>query len=243
MSSNARLVSSKGVLVTNLATSMLAVIPAREFDEHMPGKNALPIRDTNLLVHKIRQLKKLFPPRDVRVSSESQEYLRLAAQEGVMADLRPLEFADQAASFGDFVHYVASSLECDHILWASPTSPLVDEKDFELAIDLYLKVLNQGYDSLITVNKLKRFLLDENGPLNFRFDTRERDSIKLPVLYEFVNGIVIAPRHSMIKWRYNWGQMPFKLQLPPQKIVDICNEAEYDFAKFLAANPGASDLP
>lgn len=222
--------------MTNFPETMAAVVPARQYDAHMPGKNVLPFNDTNLLVHKIRQLKKIFAPANIHVSSESPEYLRFATDEGVAADIRPMELASPEASFGDLVHHVASSLTCEHILWASPTSPLVDENDFEVAIDLYFKIIHKGYDSLITTNKLKRFLLDENGPLNFRFNIQERSTTKLPVLFEFVNGIVIAPRASMIKWRYNWGNLPYKLQLPPHKIVDICNEDEYDFASFLVTH-------
>jgi len=229
--------------MTNFHESIFAVVPAREYDEHLPGKNLMPINNTNLLVHKIRQLKNVFAGKDIHVSSESLEYLRLATDEGVVADLRPVELAGPMANFGDLVHHVASNLNCKHILWSSPTAPLVDDKDFELAIDLYFKILQQGYDSLITTNKLKRFLLDENGPLNFRFNIQDRDTTKLPVLYEFVNGIVIAPRASMLKWRYNWGLLPYKLQLPPHKIVDICNDAEYSFAKFLIAHGNKMRMP
>jgi len=220
----------------NFPETMIAVVPAREYDAHMPGKNVLPFKDTNLLVHKIRQLKKVFFSENIHVSSESPEYLRLATEEGVVADARPKEYSCPEASFGDLVHHVASSLTCEHILWASPTSPLVDENDFQIAIDLYFKILTKGYDSLITANKLKRFLLDENGPLNFRFNIQERSTTKLPVLFEFVNGIAIAPRASMINWRYNWGKLPYKLQLPPHKVIDICNESEFSFASFLATH-------
>lgn len=229
--------------MTNLPETMFAVVPARVYDAHMPGKNVLPFNDTNLLVHKVRQLKKIFSPENIHVSSESPEYLRFATDEGVAADVRPMEFSSPEASFGDLVHHVASSLTCEHILWASPTSPLVDENDFEKAIDLYFKITKEGHDSLITTNKLKRFLLDENGPLNFRFNIQERSTTKLPVLFEFVNGIVIAPRVSMIKWRYNWGYLPYKMQLPPHKIVDICNEAEYRFASFLLDHSNGVGLP
>ena len=219
--------------MTDFPETMFAVVPAREYDAHMPGKNVLPFNGTNLLVHKIRQLKKIFSPENIHVSSESPEYLRFATDEGVAADIRPMEFSSPEARFGDFVHHVASSLTCEHILWASPTSPLVDEHEFERAIGRYFQIIHEGYDSLITTNKLKRFLLDENGPLNFRFNIQERAATKLPVLFEFVNGIVIAPRESMVNWRYNWGLMPYKMQLQPHKIVDICNKAEYRFASFL----------
>jgi N-acylneuraminate cytidylyltransferase len=229
--------------MTNFPENMFAVVPAREYDAHMPGKNLLPFNGTNLLVNKIRQLKKIFTPGNIHVSSESPDYLSFATAEGVVADIRPTEFATPEASFGDLVHHVASSLTCEHILWASPTSPLVDENDFETAIDLYFKIIDKGFDSLITTNKLKRFLLDENGPLNFRFNIQERSNTKLPVLFEFVNGIVIAPRASMIKWRYNWGNLPYKLQLPPHKVVDICNEAEFSFASFLVTHSDCKDQP
>ncbi len=233
----------KGAEMTDFPETMFAVVPAREYDAYMPGKNVLPFNDTNLLVHKIRQLKKIFSPENIHVSSESPEYLRLATEEGVAADVRPMEFASPETSFGDLVHHVASSLACEHILWASPTSPLVDENDFKVAIDIYFKMILKGYDSLITTNKIKRFLLDENGPLNFRFNIQERSNTKLPVLFEFVNGIVIAPTASMIKWRYNWGNLPFKMQLSPNKIVDICNEAEYRFASFLVTHSDNVGLP
>jgi len=222
--------------MADVKKGILAVIPARHFDANIPGKNVLPISNTNLLVHKIRQLKKLFSAKDIYVSSEDQEYLRYAAEEEVTPHLRPIEYAAPTANFGDFVHYMATSLDCKHILWASPTSPLVDEKDFDLAIRIYFQVLSKGYDSLITTNKIKRFLLDDNGPLNFRFRIEERNAAELPVLHEFVNGIVIAPREKMIEWRYNWGYLPYKLQLPPHKIVDICNADEYRFACFLVSS-------
>lgn len=229
--------------MTYFPETMVAVVLAREYDTQIPGKNILPFNGTNLLVHKIRQLKKIFTLENIHVSSESPQYLCFASEEGVVADVRPKEFASPEANFGDLVHYVASSLTCEHILWASPTWPLVDEKDFEQAINLYFEILHQGYDSLITTNKIKRFLLDENGPLNFRYDIHERSNIRLPVLFEFVNGVVIAPRKSILNWRYNWGRLPYKLQLSPHKIVDICNKAEYEFASFIASNSNMASKP
>jgi CMP-N-acetylneuraminic acid synthetase len=214
--------------------NIIAIVPARKFDERLPGKNVLEFAGTNLLIHKLRQLKKVKKIGDIIVSSDEVQYLNMAQSEGVSTDLRPLEFADKNADFGSFVNYISSKIECNHILWASPTSPMVDENDYDEAIKKYLEIIDDGYDSLITVNKIKRYLLDANGPLNFRFQSNIRNHSKLPILYEFTNGIVIAPRNSMIKWRYNWGAIPFKHELPFMKTLDICNLEEYEFAKYLA---------
>ena len=214
----------------------VAVIPAREFDEVMPGKNVMAFGDTNLLVHKIRQLKQVPSIDEIVVSSENCSYLDIATKEGVTVDLRPIEFANKNSDFGEFVKYIASQIKGANIVWASVTSPLVEELDYQNAIKRYEKIINNGYDSLITVNKLKRFLLDENGPLNFRFNASKRNQTKLPELYEFTNGIVIAPTKSMVQWKYNWGHMPYKYELGLGKSIDICNKAEYEYARFLFFN-------
>lgn len=214
--------------------NIIAIVPARQFDERLPGKNILEFDGTNLLIHKIRQLKKVDKISEIIVSSDDEQYLDMAKNEGVTIDFRPIEFADNNADFGSFVNYIASKIECNHIMWASPTSPMVDEKDYDEAVIKYLEIINNVFDSLITVNKIKRYLLDENGPLNFRFQSNSRSQNKLPVLYEFTNGIVLAPRTSMIKWRYNWGAIPYKYELPIMKTLDICNMEEYEFAKYLS---------
>ena len=211
----------------------IAVIPAREHDDVLPGKNILPFGKTNLLIHKIKQLKKVDQIKKIIVTSESQKYLDMVRGEEIEIDLRPGEFADSKSNFGDFVEYIASKVTAENILWASVTSPMINENDYFVAIEKYKQVINKGYDSLISVNKLKRFLLDENGPLNFRFNFHERSTTKLPTLYSFTNGVVIAPTASMIQWKYNWGEKPYKLEFSPDKTIDICNQAEYEFAKFL----------
>lgn len=213
--------------------NIVAIIPARKYDNILPDKNILPFGKSNLLIHKIRQLKQIERIDEIIVTSDDKEYLDLAKKEDVSVDFRPIIYSRLDSNFGDFVEYITSKVNGKHILWASPTSPFVEVDDYELGIDRYFEAIDKGYDSLITVNKIKRFLLDENGPLNFRFDASKRNSNALPTLYEFTNGIVLAPRLSMIKWKYNWGILPFKMELPKIKTVDICTLDDYEFAKFL----------
>jgi pseudaminic acid cytidylyltransferase len=215
-------------------SKIIAIIPVRKFDKYLQGKNLLPFKDSNLMVHKIRQLKGVSGISEIIVSSEDEEHLRIARDEGVTAKLRPVEYADENADFGDFVSYIASDIDCKHILWASVTSPMVEQNNYEAAIKKYLEVIDNGYDSLISVTVVKRFLLDENGPFNFRFHKNTRTNNKIPILYQFTNGIVLAPRASMIEWKYNWGHVPFKYIIAPTKTIDICNLEDYKLAKILA---------
>jgi len=213
--------------------NITAIIPARSLDPILKNKNILPFGKSNLLTHKIRQLKQVDVIDEIIVSSDSNEYLNLAKLEGVKTNLRPEEFSNLTNPFGDFVSYITSEIETKHILWASPTSPMIDENDFKSAINKYFEIINNGYDSLITVTKLKRHLLDENGPLNFRFTESQRNNQDLPTMYEFTNGIVIAPKEYILKWKYNWGKMPYKYQIDSLKSIDICDSIDYDFARHI----------
>ena len=207
-----------------------AIIPVREYDEFLPDKNILPFGDTTLLQHKIRQLKKVQEISKIIVSTECDRYKKIALDEGVIVDDRPMQYAVEGASFNEFVKYIASQITDGHIIWCSVTAPLIEPVDYSLAISQYLDALANNFDSLITVNKIKRYILDENGPLNFRFDISKRSQSNLPDLYEFINGIVIAPAQAMVEWKYNWGHLPYKFQLEKRKQLDICTNDEYKLA-------------
>ena len=217
--------------------NIVAIVPARKFDSQIEDKNILNFGGSNLLVHKIRQLKRVGDISRIIVTSDDSQYLELARMEGAESHLRPKEYSDEKAEFGSFVEYIVKGIDSEHIVWASPTSPLVDKGDFECAINIYFEKIGTDYDSLISVEKITRHLLDSNGPLTFRFSESKRNLGLLPTLYRFTNGIVISPRKSMLKWRYNWGLMPYQYELSGIKAVDICTMVDYKIARMLYTNP------
>jgi len=213
--------------------NLTAVIPARYYDSILNRKNILPFGDSNLLAHKISQLQTVAQVDSIVVSSDSEEILRIAEAQGAIPILRPTELATLQSNFGEFIEHITEVVQSKHILWACVTSPFVDKSCYEKAISLYFEKIEEGYDSLITIQKIRRFLLDDNGPLNFRNSFEFKDANDLPVLYEFTNGIVLAPRESMKKWRYNWGKIPAKMELDRIHSIDICDQNDYEYAKYL----------
>lgn len=207
-----------------------ALIPARASDSIIPNKNVLAFAHKNLLTYKIEQLLSVPYIKRVIVSSDSDEYLDYACSAGAVAVKRPPEYSSLDCSFSEFVEYVLSIIKDEHILWAPVTAPLVAASDYSLAIRQYFECLGNPYDSLISVELIQRFLLDDNGPLNFRFKPALRAPEKLPVLYHYINAISIAPSDSMRSWMYNWGPNPYKLVLPPSKSIDICTLLDYRVA-------------
>ena len=116
---------------------------------------------------------------------------------------------------------MAENVDGDHILWATCTSPLVFPNVYRQAISEYIPALENGYDSLVAFERIKRYLWDDNGPLNYKLGLEHVPSQQLPDLYVVTDGILLAPREKMIEWSYFHGKHPYKFIVDKRTAVDI----------------------
>ncbi len=202
--------------------NLTAVIPVRAGSTRLKNKNIAPFAGTNLLLHKIEQLKKVKEIKRIVVSSDSDEMLAMAKSEGVLCHKRAKEYCDEKTkTFGEVVRHIAENCEGDDILWATCTSPLVFPKTYYEAIQKYYEVVPKEYDSLVSFEKIKRYLWDANGPLNYDLGIKHVPSQQLPDLYIVTDGILIAPRTKMIEWSYFHGRNPYRYIIDKRTAVDI----------------------
>ncbi|MBQ9206496.1 MAG: hypothetical protein IJ158_07260 [Treponema sp.] len=199
-----------------------AIIPVRAGSTRLKNKNIAPFAGTNLLIHKINQLKQVSEISKIVVSSDSDVMLEMARQAGVCTHKRALEYCDEKSkTFGEVVRHIAQSVEGDDILWATCTSPLVFPKDYSLAIKNYYAALEDGFDSLMSVESFKRYIWTEEGPLNYELGLKHVPSQQLPTMYFVTDGILIAPRLKMIEWAYFHGKHPYKFLVDKRTGCDI----------------------
>lgn len=205
-----------------ISKDITAVIPVRAGSRRLKNKNIAPFAGTNLLLHKIEQLKKVEEVSRIVVTSDSDEMLAMAKEAGALTHKRAPEFCDETTkTFGEVVRHVAESVEGENILWATCTSPLVFPEHYRQAISEYWTALKQGYDSLVSFEKIKRYLWDDNGPINYELGLKHVPSQELPDLYIVTDGILLAPRAKMIEWSYFHGRHPYKFIVDKKTAVDI----------------------
>lgn len=224
----------------------VAVIPVRAGSRRLRNKNILPFAGSNLLVHKIRQLKCVSGLQEIVVSSDSDEMLCMAADEGVSTHRREARFADDVSvPFGEVVAHVCSALRGDTVLWAPCVCPLTDTEHYEQALSLYAENVPGSNDSLVSFEALRLFLWDDSGPINYGLGPAHVLSQNLPNLYRPTNGIFIAPRKKMVEWRYFCGPNPYKFILDKRAAVDIddgldmlCAQAWYAQASYKEGHSG-----
>lgn len=156
------------------------------------------------------------------VSSDSDVMLAMAKAAGAETHKRAPEYCDEKTkTFGEVVRHIAESVEGDDILWATCTSPLVFPKDYRAAIAAYYPALEQGFDSLMSVESFKRYIWTEEGPLNYELGLKHVPSQQLPTMYFVTDGILIAPREKMIEWSYFHGRHPYKFVVDKRTGCDI----------------------
>lgn len=214
-----------------------AIIPVRAGSRRLKNKNLSEFNGTTLLENKINQLLKSKYINTIVVSSDSDEMLDIAKSYGVVTHKRSYEYCDEITKpFGEVVSHICRNVEGNHVVWATCTSPLVDYTDYDNAIEKYFDALDSGYDSLMSVELIKRYLWDSNSPINYKLGLEHVPSQELPDMYVVTDGILIAPRSMMIEWNYFHGINPYKYILPKIKCVDIDDELDLLVAKSYLTN-------
>lgn len=210
-----------------LNIDITAIIPVRAGSRRLKNKNIRPFGGTNLLIWKIRQLKKVKEISRIIVSSDSDTMLEMARKHGVIGHKREEIFCDDiSVPFGEVAKNICENIDGEHVIWSPCVCPLVEPKHYSGAINTYFEKLKKGYDSLLSVEPFKKFLWDEKGPVNYKLGKGHVISQNLPTYYFMSNGIFIAPRKKMIEWFYFHGPKPYKYELPKRACVDIDDELD-----------------
>ena len=210
--------------------TITAVIPVRAGSKRIPHKNILKFADSNLLIHKIRQLKQVNEIDEIVVSSDSEEMLEMAYAEGVHTHKRPSIYADDTTS--PFVNIAEECGNGDIILWAVCVCPLLRPESYSKAIAAYYEnvVEKHNFDSLVSVRLFKEYLWDDNGPINYGLQKKHVNSQFLPDYYVVTNGIYMVTRKLMKELDYFLGKNPFKFIVSKTEAIDIDDMEDYRMA-------------
>lgn len=213
-----------------------AVIPVRAGSTRIKNKNIRPFANSSLLEIKIAQLKQVEYIKTIVVSSDSDEMLKIANNNGVMAKKRPKEFCDeQTRTFNDVVQYIAEKqVESEIMMWVPCVCPMITEQKIAEGIELYMMQQEGkiGGSGVCTARLIKEYLYDEQGPVNFSVDKHVR-SQDLPNWHYITNGFFIAKTQQMIDWRFVYGPNPFLFEVNKYEAIDIDDKYDFEIAEMI----------
>lgn len=210
------------------------VIPVREGSSRIEQKIFLPFHERlNLLEWKIEQLKAVQAPELIFLSSNSLRVKETAERHGV-SFLPRSEYLSvgHKASFSEVITGVVRDVPTNHFAWITVVVPLMAPKDYAEGFAMYQdKVLaHESHDSLVSVNLVKDYLWDQDGPLNYTADRNHTISQDLPDIYRVTNGLYMRSKESTLKEGYFLGVNPVMHEVSKVAGIDIDLQEDYEMA-------------
>jgi N-acylneuraminate cytidylyltransferase len=185
-----------------------AVIPARLGSSRIENKVFSSICGKETLIErKIKQLLKVLPSENIIVNTESSLIADKCEPFGVTIHQRDPYYSDgHVASFSDVITHVVDKIDADYIAWTPFVVPFYDEQDFEASFNNFERYVISGqYDSLVSVVKMKDYIWNENGPLNYEANRNHTISQNLPLWYRVTNGNYMASKKVIMEKKYLLG--------------------------------------
>ena len=241
---------------------MNAFIMVRKGSQRIANKNLRPFADTNLLENKISTLKKCKRVDNILVSSDCEESLSIAKENGCLLDVRPEEYCSSETQPKDLYKYMAQTLSekfpnDGYFLSASVCYPLLSPSSFDDMIKLFLDNYSpdlEGYSSLNWITSLASchpvkenlwernreiFYLDKDGPLYdssykaLNYTPGEQPASQdLPDIVSVAFGSIITSVQTLEKGDLT-GEFPEFYDLPKYESIDIDEEEDFVVAEAL----------
>lgn len=215
-------------------------LPTRKGSERVKSKNTRPFAgiEGGLVENKIKQLLATKHIDEILFSSNDEMCIAIAEKYASDSRLRiiprPNELCLSTTNLQDLICYVPTITNADHILWGHVTTPLVEAKVYDTAIEQYLSKITKGYDSLVSVKELKNFLLNQEGKLvNNTTDIPWPRTQDLEPLYEINHAIILAKRSVYTEQKNRIGQKPLLYIMDEIHSKDIDWEEDFKIAEIM----------
>ena len=215
-------------------------LPTRKGSERVKSKNTRPFAgiEGGLVENKIKQLLATKHIDEILFSSNDEMCIAIAEKYASDSRLRiiprPNELCLSTTNLQDLICYVPTITNADHILWGHVTTPLVEAKVYDTAIEQYLSKITKGYDSLVSVKELKNFLLNQEGKLvNNTTDIPWPRTQDLEPLYEINHAIFLAKRSVYTEQKNRIGQKPLLYIMDEIHSKDIDGEEDFKIAEIM----------
>jgi CMP-N-acetylneuraminic acid synthetase len=213
-------------------SNITALVAVKGESERVPKKNIRKFSNSSLLEIKLQQLKSSNVFSEILVSSESDEVLSKVLPFDVNTHKRDPHYSTSQVPMSEVYEYLANQVKTDYIAWIPVTSPLVNEKIYKDAVDTFLTMDHEKYDSLLSVNEVQDYLYYNEEPINFTRDPwlRSQDLTGVCAINFAIN---IISKENMIKNRATMGENPMFYYIPKKHAIDIDYMEDFIFAELL----------
>ena len=209
----------------------VALIAVRKGSQRIKNKNIRNFCGTSLLEIKVKQAMRCAKIDEVFVSSDCQEMLSISKKLGAKILSRPEMYCSNSVAMNDVYEFLAKSVSCENIVYLHVTSPLLKDETLYSCITRYEEYLKKGFDSLATVESVKKYLWHGEKAVNYdpNFHPRSQDLPEYTALNFAVN---IIKRDTMIINKNILGRKFYPYVLDEIESIDVDNFNDMEIASY-----------
>lgn len=213
-----------------------AVVPTRKGSQRVKSKNTRDFLDTTILELKLKVLKQVKGIDEIVVNTDCPVSIEIAKKNGVTVYKRDDFYASSDITNNLHWKHIAEVTDTDVLLLAQTTSPLIKAKTYEDAIEKFLNNNNE-FDSINSVTMEKKFLWQDNKPLNYDINVTPK-SQDLPDIVSLNFAITIIDKEDMFNNENVVGITPMFIELDKTESIDIDDMLDFEFAEFMFSKLG-----
>lgn len=204
----------------------VAFVPVRLNSKRVVGKNLKMLGEKPLMCYILDTLANIKKIDEVYVYC-SQESIKEYLPKGVKFLKRP-EFLDRDETLGKEIYEeFTKTVDADIYILAHTTSPFMKEETVENALD---KILNEGYDSAFSCEKIQTFTWYDGKPLNYDLKEIPRTQTIEPIYVE-TSAFFMFKRDIWKVHKQRIGFKPYMAQVDKIEGVDIDWPEDFEFAE------------
>lgn len=217
-------------------------LPTRKGSERVINKNTRLFsgQEGGILSIKIKQLLEVKLVDKIIVSTNDPATKEIAESfnsERIVIIDRPEYLCLSSTVIEDFINYIPTIVDAEHVFWVHATAPFVTASDYTEAIAKYKEVLSNGtHDSLLSVTKIQQFLWDIDTK---NFINHDRTLVKWPrtqdlkPIFEINHAFYINSVENYVKYNDRIGVNPYLFELNRIKSFDIDWEDDFFIAEMI----------
>lgn len=218
-------------------------LPTRKGSERVKNKNTRPFAgiEGGILRVKLQQLLQVERVKDIIVSTNDPETIEVAQSFGsdrIKVIERPEYLCLSSTVIEDFINYIPTVVDAEHIFWVHATAPFADKEVLESALDAYEQQVleSKQYDSLLSVTKIQQFLWSDKQNKCVNYD---RSQVKWPrtqdlePLYEINHAFYINSKENYLKYHDRIGMKPMMFELDKIHSFDIDWDDDFELAQII----------
>lgn len=212
---------------------LVAFVPMKGHSERVKDKNIRRFNDKPLFWYILHELSKAKCVDEIVVDTDSErietEVKKYFPQVNIV--FRPEELQGDFVSMNEIIKYDMSQVKADAYLQTHVTNPLLQSKTIEQAYEEYKRGVENGHDSLFSVDRLQtRLYRADASPLNHNPKELIRTQ-DLEPLYNENSNMYFFTEESFQKANARIGCAPMLYEMNPLESMDIDEVTDFVLAE------------